>query len=121
MRHRGRGGTTSALRNGYTAGFDLDVYFMHDIPADLASQMYAREVPQSDRPFADACAFDAWPTVPMYAVAGRDDRFFPPELQRRVARERLGVDPDIVPGGHLAAPSHPAELAAVLSGHLGPA
>ena len=39
----------------------------------------------------------------------RDDRFFPLEFQRRVARERLGTDIDVVPGGHLAALSRPAE------------
>jgi pimeloyl-ACP methyl ester carboxylesterase len=54
-------------------------------------------------------------------VAGREDRFFPLELQERVARERLGVDPVIVPGGHLAALSHPEEMAAVIAGYLGPA
>jgi len=45
---------------------------------------------------------------------------FPLELQQRVARERLGVDPDSVPGGHLAALSHPAELTAVPPGISGP-
>jgi pimeloyl-ACP methyl ester carboxylesterase len=54
-------------------------------------------------------------------VTGRDDRFFPPELQQRLARERLGIDPVIVPGGHLAALSHPGELAAVIAGYLRPA
>jgi pimeloyl-ACP methyl ester carboxylesterase len=56
----------------------------------------------------------------VHVVAGRDDRFFPLELQQRVARERLGVEPVVVPGGHLAALSHPDELAAVIAGYLGP-
>jgi pimeloyl-ACP methyl ester carboxylesterase len=43
-------------------------------------------------------------------ITGRDDRFFPLEFQQRVARERLGLEPDIVPGGHLVALSHPIEL-----------
>jgi hypothetical protein len=30
-----------------------------------------------------------------------DDRFFPVGLQRRVARVRLGVEADVLPGGHL--------------------
>jgi pimeloyl-ACP methyl ester carboxylesterase len=58
---------------------------------------------------------------PIHVVAGRDDRFFPLELQQRIARERLGVDPVIVPGGHLAALSHPDDLAGVIAGYLGPA
>lgn len=43
-------------------------------------------------------------------VTGRDDRFFPADFQRRVAEDRLGIIPDEVPGGHLAALSHPMEL-----------
>jgi pimeloyl-ACP methyl ester carboxylesterase len=43
-------------------------------------------------------------------LAGRDDRFFPLEFQRRVARERLGLDVEVVPGGHLAALARPVEL-----------
>jgi hypothetical protein len=44
-------------------------------------------------------------------VAGSDDRFFPLEFQRRVVRERLGLDVDVLPGGHLMALSRPRELA----------
>jgi hypothetical protein len=51
-------------------------------------------------------------------VAGRDDRLFPLEFQRRVARERLGTDVDVVPGGHLVALSRPAELTERLSQYL---
>jgi hypothetical protein len=43
--------------------------------------------------------------------AGRDDRFFPYEFQRRVARERLGLEAEQLPGGHLLALSRPAALA----------
>jgi surfactin synthase thioesterase subunit len=44
-------------------------------------------------------------------IAGRDDRLFPLEFQRRVARERLGIEPEVLPGGHLLAKSRAAELA----------
>ena len=108
----------AARRNGYSPDFDLDTYFLHDIPADLRQQMAGRDAPQSPGPFGDVCEFDGWPDVPVHAIAGRDDRFFPVELQRQVARERLGAEPDIVPGGHLAALSRPAELAAALARHL---
>jgi pimeloyl-ACP methyl ester carboxylesterase len=110
--------TAAARRNGYSPDFDLDTYFLHDIPADLRQQMLGQEVPQSGGPFGDICTFDRWPDVPLHAIAGRDDRFFPVELQQRVARERLGVEPDRVPGGHLAALSRPAELSAALAWYL---
>jgi hypothetical protein len=44
-------------------------------------------------------------------ISGRDERFFPLEFQRRVAKDRLGLEVDVVPGGHLAALSSPAALA----------
>jgi pimeloyl-ACP methyl ester carboxylesterase len=103
---------------GYSPDFDLDTYFLHDIPADLRQQMLGHDVAQSPGPFGDKCLFDEWPGIPLHVIAGRDDRFFPVELQQRVARERLGVEPDVVPGGHLAALSRPAELAAALARYL---
>jgi len=39
-------------------------------------------------------------------LAGRDDRFFPIEFQRRVVRERLGKEVEEIPGGHLVALSN---------------
>jgi hypothetical protein len=50
----------------------------------------------------------------MRVVAGADDRFFPAEFQRRVARERLGLDTDELSGGHLMALAHPEPLAGYL-------
>ena len=113
--------TAAAARDGYSAEFDLATYFMHDVPANLVAEMQQRAASQLDERFDDVCTFDTWPAIPIHVVVGRDDRFFPLELQQRVARDRLGVEPDIVPGGHLAALSHPGELAAVIAGYLGPA
>jgi pimeloyl-ACP methyl ester carboxylesterase len=110
---------TAAARDGYSEQFDLTTYFMHDIPETLAAEMRRHATSQLDERFDDACTFDAWPPIPIHVVAGREDRFFPLELQQRIARERLGIDPVIVPGGHLAALSHPGELAAILAGLLG--
>jgi pimeloyl-ACP methyl ester carboxylesterase len=109
----------AAVRDGYSQEFDLATYFMHDIPEGLAAEMREHAASQLDERFDDVCTFDTWPPIPIHVVAGRDDRFFPLELQQRIARERLGIDPVIVPGGHLAALSHPEELAAVLAGLLG--
>jgi pimeloyl-ACP methyl ester carboxylesterase len=111
----------AVARGGYGAEFDVTTYFMHDVPEGLAAQMGERAASQLEERFDDVCTFDAWPADPIHVVAGRDDRFFPLELQQRIARERLGVDPVVVPGGHLAALSHPQDLAAVLAGLLGPA
>lgn len=110
----------AAMSGGYSVEFDLDTYFLHDIPAKLLPEMESRAASQLDERFDDRCDFEAWSPIPIYVVAGRDDRFFPLALQQRIARERLGIDPVIVPGGHLAALSHPNELAEVIAGYLGP-
>jgi hypothetical protein len=36
---------------------------------------------------------------------------FPVDFQRSLARERLGLDVELVDGGHMAAMSRPAEVA----------
>ena len=47
-------------------------------------------------------------------ISAKEDRFFPLEFQQRLARERLGVEPVVVPGGHLVALAHPKELTAAI-------
>ena len=108
----------AARDGGYPAGFDLDTYFLHDLPAEVLASGEFSGRPEADIAFGQPCAVDQWPAVPTRVIAGRDDRLFPLEFQRRVARDRLGLDVDVVPGGHLAALSHPAELAAQLTGFL---
>lgn len=115
-----RARTAAAARDGYSTELDLTTYFMHDIPLHLAEEMRQRAGSQLDERFDDPCAFDTWPPIPIHVVAGRDDRFFPLEFQQRIARQRLGVDPAIVPGGHLAALSHPEQLAVVIASYLDP-
>jgi pimeloyl-ACP methyl ester carboxylesterase len=72
----------------------------------------------ADTVFGQPYPLKAWPDVPTRVIVGRDDRFFPAAFQRRVADERLGITPEEVPGGHLAALSHPVELAAQLDKHV---
>jgi pimeloyl-ACP methyl ester carboxylesterase len=97
---------------------DLTAAFFHDVPADVTAAAQAQPIVQADRPFADPWPLSRWPAVPTRIVAGRDDRFFPADFQRRVAAERLGVEVDEVPGGHLVALSRPVELADQLERYL---
>jgi pimeloyl-ACP methyl ester carboxylesterase len=101
----------AAQAGGYPAEFDLATYFLHDVPAEVAAAGGNHSYAEADIAFGQPCAIDRWPDVPTRVIAGRDDRFFPLAFQRRVAQERLGTGTDEVPGGHLAALSHPAELA----------
>jgi pimeloyl-ACP methyl ester carboxylesterase len=110
----------AARGGGYSADFDEATYFLHDVPPEVAAEGEAHVRVQAEAIFADPCRFEAWPDVPIHVIAGRDDRFFPIDFQRRVARERLGVDVDEVPGGHLAALSNPRGLVDLLLGYLAP-
>jgi phenylalanine-4-hydroxylase len=50
---------------------------------------------------------------------GRDDRMFPATWMREVVRERLGIEPDEIDGGHCPALSRPHELAERLEMYRG--
>jgi pimeloyl-ACP methyl ester carboxylesterase len=54
---------------------------------------------------------DAWPDTPTRYLLCRDDRMFPAAWARRHARERLGIEPDEIDGGHYVSLSRPRELA----------
>ena len=103
-----------AARDGRSLDDDPDLLdaFFHDVPHDVTTPAIARGAPeQSGTPFRRPWPLGRWPDVPTRVLAAREDRFFPVELQRRVAQERLGVAPDEMPGGHLVALSRPHQLA----------
>lgn len=109
----------AAQRDGRPAADvnDLETLFYHDLPASVAELMRADQGASAEGPaiFADPWPLSAWPDVPTVVLAGRDDRFFPLALQRRVARERLGLVVSELPGGHLLALSNPGALADLIT------
>jgi len=108
--------TAAAERGGYGTDMDLAVYFLHDVPPEVAEAGAAYQRPEADVVFGSVCDFAAWLPVPIRAVAGADDRFFPAGFQRGLAAGRLGIEADVLPGGHLIALSRPAVLADYLIG-----
>ena len=90
-----------AARTGGYGPFDVETYFLHDVDAEIAAEGQPYQRSEADIAFESACDFTAWPASGIRVLAGEDDRFFPVGLQRRVARERLGVEVDVIPGGHL--------------------
>ena len=100
-------------RDGRTTDGDFDAMatFLHDVPPDVVAEAMARGGRgQSATPFMKPWALPAWPNVPTKFLLCRDDRFFPAEFMRRVVKDRLGIIPDEMDGGHLPALSHPKEL-----------
>jgi pimeloyl-ACP methyl ester carboxylesterase len=108
----------AAEQGGYSTDFDLATYFLHDVAPEIIEQGAPHDRPEADIVFREPCRFGAWPDVPTHVIAGRHDRFFPIDFQRRVAQERLHAQIDELAGGHLLALSNPGGLAAQLLEYL---
>lgn len=91
--------------------------FYQDVSPELATEALARGRSQSEARMDEPWPLDRWPDVPTRVLLCRDDRLLPPPFLRRVARERLGVTPDEIDGGHTPALSRPEELADRLEGY----
>jgi pimeloyl-ACP methyl ester carboxylesterase len=91
---------------------DAGVVYYHDLSLDLRAEAQARTWQgQSMTPLDEPWPLAAWPDVQTQVLASRHDRMFPLDFQRRVARERLGIEVDEIDGGHMVAMSNPAALA----------
>jgi pimeloyl-ACP methyl ester carboxylesterase len=108
-----------AERDGRGTGEDDDpvTLFLHDLPPDVKAEAMTKVRDQSGTPMEKPWPLAAWPDVPTRFLLCRDDRFFPAEFMRRVVRERLGITPDEMDGGHLPALARPRELAARLEAY----
>jgi hypothetical protein len=89
----------------------IEEVFLHDVDPEVAraNERYNR-APGAGM-FSEPWPLEAWPDVPTRVLAPSEDRLFPLAFQRRVAGERLGVDVDVMPGGHLPMLARPRELA----------
>lgn len=93
------------------APFDVMTTFFHDVPREVVAEAFKRgERRQSGTPFGVPWPLKAWPAVPTRFLLCRNDRLFPAAFMRRVVKERLGITPDEMDGGHLPALAHPTEL-----------
>jgi pimeloyl-ACP methyl ester carboxylesterase len=92
----------------------LDFVYHDCPPARLPWALSTRVVFYAKRALQEPCPLKAWPPVPSAYIMCSDDRTLTPGWQRRVARERLGVVPFELPGGHSPHVSRPEALADVL-------
>lgn len=100
--------------------FDAKATFFHDVPPEVTAEAFRRgEKKQSGAPFKKPWPLPKWPDVPTRFLLCRQDRFFPAEFQRRVVKERLGITPDEMDGGHLPALSRPQDLVERLEAYRG--
>ena len=101
---------------GKTGSEDRFVVYYQDVPRALAEEALSKGRSQSATAGQSPWPLDGWPAVPTRFVLCTEDRFFPPELMRRVA-ERLAITPDEIDAGHCVALGRPKELADMLSGY----
>ena len=85
--------------------------FLHDVDPEVAGDSERFASAPGPGMFSERWPLDEWPDVPIRVLVPRDDRLFPPDFQRRIARERLGLEIDEMAGGHLPMLSRPRELA----------
>jgi pimeloyl-ACP methyl ester carboxylesterase len=96
------------------AGYEdsgADDVFYHDVPSELAAEAQRRERGESSKALTEPWPLERWPATPTRYLLCRDDRMFTPVFARRHARERLGIEPDELDGGHYVSLSRPRELA----------
>ena len=82
-----------------------EVHLLHDVTPEVLALLGGASGP-ADSLFAAPFPVDGWPDVPITVLVGREDRLFPPSLQRRVARERLGQE--VVDAGRPPGRAQPA-------------
>jgi pimeloyl-ACP methyl ester carboxylesterase len=87
--------------------------FTHDVPAQVLESLGPPR-DQTSTLFEEPWPLDAWPDVATRFLLCRDDRFFPADWLRAIVRERLGIEPLEIPGGHCAFLSQPRALADAL-------
>jgi pimeloyl-ACP methyl ester carboxylesterase len=101
---------------GYEETGYEDVFY-HDVPPELATEARRRQRNEASKALGEPWPLEAWPETPTMYLLCRDDRMFPPAWARRHARERLGIDPDEMDGGHYISLSRPLELATRLAAY----
>lgn len=94
--------------------------FYHDVDPTLAAEARSRERGQSEATSCEPWPLEAWPAIPTHVIIGRDDQFITAGWLRGVVRDRLGIEPDELRGGHTLALSRPRELVELMESYRRP-
>jgi pimeloyl-ACP methyl ester carboxylesterase len=89
-------------------------FLLHDCTPEVAHDAFRRLRPETGVLGREVTPLQTWPRVPCAYIACTDDWTATPGWARRAARERLGVEPVEIPGGHCPFLSRPRELAKAL-------
>jgi pimeloyl-ACP methyl ester carboxylesterase len=90
-------------------------FLFHDCTPEVARwAMTTRRLMMARQAMLEIFPLDRWPSVPCSSIVCTGDRTIQPEWSRRVASERLGVEPIELDAGHCPHVSRPAALAQAL-------
>ena len=90
------------------------IVFIYDFDDQLKAKSIHHVPEQHPGPLKTPVVFESWPNVPTHVIAAEADRLFPLEFMRQQAMDRLGIEPDVIPGGHLAPLTQPTALGRLL-------
>jgi pimeloyl-ACP methyl ester carboxylesterase len=88
----------------------------HDCDPKVAPAAAARLSHQARKPAIEVSPLQRYPELALTYVLCAEDRITNPEWSRRAAKERLGVAPVEIPGGHSPFLSRPDRVAELLLG-----
>jgi pimeloyl-ACP methyl ester carboxylesterase len=92
-------------------------FLFHDCTPEVARKAFTRLRPRRERRsvlVTEITPLKSWHPVPCSYIICSDDRTINPAWARRAARDRLGVEPVEIPGGHCPMLSRPGDLAEAL-------
>ncbi|MDB5166370.1 MAG: alpha/beta hydrolase [Candidatus Saccharibacteria bacterium] len=89
-------------------------FLYHDVSDHKLVVEAIRHLRPQRRPVVEP-TLDRWPRIPQDYIVCTEDRMVRPDWSRLAAREFLGVDPYILPGGHSPFLSRPRDLARMLA------
>jgi pimeloyl-ACP methyl ester carboxylesterase len=89
-------------------------FLLHDCSPEVVRATFRRLRPEPGVLGREVTPLESWPDVPSSYIVCADDRTATRAWARRAARERLGVEPVEIPGGHCPMLSRPGQLAALL-------
>jgi pimeloyl-ACP methyl ester carboxylesterase len=89
---------------------DFVGHFAADLPAEVASVMYAAQQPLAAATLGDVISDPAWKHVPTWYVVAQDDEAIPADAERLFAG-RMGATTIEIKASHVVMTSHPDEVA----------
>jgi pimeloyl-ACP methyl ester carboxylesterase len=97
---------------GYVGGEGTEEeIFYNDLTPEQIAFARAHGRDQSGGPLRDPWPLPMHPDTPTRYLLCLDDRFHTPDFVRKMVRDRLGIEPDEIRGGHCVNISRPKDLA----------